>query len=78
MIRGTHLQRFGGRLVPGVFLNQDADPFIYELYRAFPGALDSCSGITVTNARGEHGLGVLYIFAVLLVVASVRLKALQI
>lgn len=34
----THAAIFGGRLVPTTFVNQDADPFLFQLYRAFGAA----------------------------------------
>jgi hypothetical protein len=57
VLSAAHLTRFGDHLLPpGVFVNQDADPFLFELYRCCPGAVAALSTVTVTNKRGESPL----------------------
>ncbi|KAG1802208.1 glycosyltransferase family 2 protein [Suillus plorans] len=33
VIHRTHMNAFGGQVIPNVFINQDADPFLFQLYR---------------------------------------------
>lgn len=57
VLSAAHLTRFGDHLLPpGVFVNQDADPFLFELYRSCPGAVAALSTVTVTNKRGGSSL----------------------
>lgn len=65
VLRTAHLDIFGradkleegrqtsaaGSLVPLAFVNQDADPFLAELYRRVHG-VKMLKGITVENKRG--------------------------
>ncbi len=51
VVRMTHLERFGA-LVPACFINQDADPFLHELYRHIDG-VRMLPGVLVVNERGE-------------------------
>ena len=46
-----HLEAFDGLLSPVDFINQDADPFTFEVYRRF-GAAIFASGVTLTNSIG--------------------------
>ena len=38
VLHRTHADVFSGRIFPGTFENQDADPFLFQLYRAFSAA----------------------------------------
>jgi len=53
VLRTAHLVRFDGRLLPDAFVNQDGDPFLFELYRCMPGAAASSSEVSIVNKRGE-------------------------
>ncbi len=33
IVHKTHLDIFGGEIIPNIFVNQDGDPFIFQLYR---------------------------------------------
>ncbi|KAG1790699.1 NAD-dependent epimerase/dehydratase [Suillus plorans] len=33
VIHRTHMNAFGGQVIPNVFINQDGDPFLFQLYR---------------------------------------------
>jgi len=33
IIHKSHMEVFGGHVVPDVFINQDGDPFLFQLYR---------------------------------------------
>jgi hypothetical protein len=56
VLSAAHLKHFGGQLLPErMFVNQDADPFLLELYRCCPGAVAALSTVIVTNKRGERG-----------------------
>ena len=46
-----HLEAFDGLLSPPEFVNQDADPFTYEVYRRF-GATAYAPGVPLTNGIG--------------------------
>ncbi|KAH7098633.1 NAD-dependent epimerase/dehydratase [Auriculariales sp. MPI-PUGE-AT-0066] len=35
VVHRTHLDIFDGKLIPDVFVNQDGDPYLYQLYRRF-------------------------------------------
>ncbi|KAL0564362.1 hypothetical protein V5O48_017684, partial [Marasmius crinis-equi] len=35
VIHKIHMEIFGGEVVPSVFVNQDGDPFLFQLYRRF-------------------------------------------
>ncbi|GAB4813173.1 hypothetical protein N2152v2_000219 [Parachlorella kessleri] len=47
----SHLDAFGGRLLPDQFINQGGDPFLFELYRSF-GLARLCSEVSLTNGKG--------------------------
>ncbi|EKM59541.1 glycosyltransferase family 2 protein [Phanerochaete carnosa HHB-10118-sp] len=50
VVHRMHMEIFDGRVVPDVFVNQDGDPFLYQLYRRF-----GCSrsvGCEIRNAVG--------------------------
>ncbi|KAK9866669.1 hypothetical protein WJX84_008559 [Apatococcus fuscideae] len=51
VIRSKHLDIFEGKLVPSVFVNQDADPFLSELYRRLNG-VHMLRDIFIQNQRG--------------------------
>ena len=51
VIRSSHYNLFG-TLLPPAFLNQDGDPFLFELYRCCGGVL-SCMDVTVINSWGK-------------------------
>jgi nucleoside-diphosphate-sugar epimerase/glycosyltransferase involved in cell wall biosynthesis len=53
IIHRTHLDIFDGKVVPDVFVNQDGDPFLYQLYRRF-----GCSTLfpaIISNEVGGEG-----------------------
>lgn len=33
IVHKTHMEVFGGEVVPSIFINQDGDPFLFQLYR---------------------------------------------
>lgn len=50
VIHRTHMDIFGGQVIPGFFVNQDGDPFLFQLYRRW-----GCSRMIsprVSNAIG--------------------------
>lgn len=49
-VHASHLCLFG-RLLPGEFVNQGGDPYLFELYRSI-GAADVCGAVTVHNSIG--------------------------
>lgn len=50
IVHRTHIDIFNGNVVPEVFINQDGDPFLYQLYRRW-----GCS--TMFSARITNGIG---------------------
>ncbi|GJE84814.1 NAD-dependent epimerase/dehydratase [Phanerochaete sordida] len=53
VVHRTHMRIFDGRVVPDVFVNQDGDPFLYQLYRRFgTSRLVDCE---IRNALGGSG-----------------------
>ncbi|KIK72372.1 glycosyltransferase family 2 protein, partial [Paxillus rubicundulus Ve08.2h10] len=50
ILHRTHLNIFNGNVIPEVFINQDGDPFLYQLYRRW-----ACS--TMFSARITNGIG---------------------
>lgn len=73
VLSAAHLTRFGSHLLPsGVFVNQDADPFLFELYRCCPGAVAALSTITVTNKRGGSSTILLCCLMIIFVFHLVR------
>lgn len=50
VVHKTHMEIFGGLVVPEVFFNQDGDPFLFQLYRRW-----GCS--TMIKARVGNGVG---------------------
>lgn len=50
IVHRTHLDIFNGDVVPGTFINQDGDPFLYQLYRRW-----DCS--RMFTARISNGIG---------------------
>ena len=50
VIHRTHLDIFGGNIIPDVFTNQDGDPFLFELYRRW-----GCSTMTPMRIHNGHG-----------------------
>ncbi|KAK7054334.1 hypothetical protein VNI00_003528 [Paramarasmius palmivorus] len=54
IVHRTHLDIFHGRVVPDVFINQDGDPFLFQLYRRW-----GCSSMfpsTLSNGIGGEGV----------------------
>lgn len=51
IVTNTHLDIFGGSVVPNEFVNQDGDPYIWALYRRF-GASHFAHEITLSNGIG--------------------------
>lgn len=49
-IQSTHMKLFG-RMLPGEFVNQGGDPYLFELYRSV-GAADVCASVTIRNFIG--------------------------
>lgn len=50
VIHRTHLDIFDGQIIPGIFVNQDGDPFLFQLYRRF--------GVsTMSSRRICNGIG---------------------
>ncbi|KAF9232963.1 glycosyltransferase family 2 protein [Melanogaster broomeanus] len=50
IVHSTHLDIFDGDVIPEIFINQDGDPFLYQLYRRW-----NCS--TMFSARITNGIG---------------------
>ncbi|KAF8554459.1 glycosyltransferase family 2 protein [Imleria badia] len=50
IIHRTHLNIFDGDVIPEIFINQDGDPFLYQLYRRW-----DCS--RMFSARISNGIG---------------------
>ncbi|KAJ3926774.1 MAG: glycosyltransferase family 2 protein [Lentinula lateritia] len=50
VIHRTHLDIFNGEVIPSVFINQDGDPFLYQLYRRW-----GCS--TMIESRISNQVG---------------------
>ncbi|KAI3621132.1 glycosyltransferase family 2 protein [Moniliophthora roreri] len=53
ILHRTHLDIFKGKVVPDIFINQDGDPFLFQLYRRF-----GCSTMfssTLSNGIGGEG-----------------------
>ncbi|KIP05821.1 glycosyltransferase family 2 protein [Phlebiopsis gigantea 11061_1 CR5-6] len=50
VIHRTHMSIFDGQVVPDVFVNQDGDPFLYQLYRRF-----GCSRVVDCEIRNGVG-----------------------
>jgi len=50
VVHRTHMEIFGGLVVPEVFFNQDGDPFLFQLYRRW-----GCS--RMIEVRVENGVG---------------------
>ena len=50
IVHRTHLDIFRGDIIPEIFINQDGDPFLYQLYRRW-----DCS--TMFTARISNGIG---------------------
>lgn len=50
VIHRTHMDIFGGKVVPDVFINQDGDPFLFQLYRRW-----GCSAMI--QCRISNGVG---------------------
>lgn len=50
IVHRTHLDIFGGDVIPDIFINQDGDPFLYQLYRRW-----DCSRMFA--ARISNGIG---------------------
>lgn len=50
VIHRTHMSIFDGQVVPDVFVNQDGDPFLYQLYRRF-----GCSRVVDCEIRNCVG-----------------------
>jgi nucleoside-diphosphate-sugar epimerase/GT2 family glycosyltransferase len=54
VIHRTHISVLGGRIFPSSFINQDADPFLFQLYRAF-GAAKLLPTARLNNTIGGAG-----------------------
>ena len=50
IVHRTHLDIFGGNVIPEVFINQDGDPFLYQLYRRW-----DCSRMFTARISNEIG-----------------------
>ncbi|KAG1855674.1 glycosyltransferase family 2 protein [Suillus subalutaceus] len=50
VIHRTHMDTFGGQVIPKVFINQDGDPFLFQLYRKW-----GCS--RMIPSRLSNGIG---------------------
>ncbi|KIM37632.1 glycosyltransferase family 2 protein [Hebeloma cylindrosporum] len=50
IIHRTHMDIFGGEVIPDVFINQDGDPFLFQIYRRW-----GCSGMF--SSRIANGVG---------------------
>lgn len=50
VVHRTHMEIFDGRVVPDVFVNQDGDPFLFQLYRRF-----GCSRMVDCEIRNAVG-----------------------
>ncbi|KAI0092492.1 NAD-dependent epimerase/dehydratase [Irpex rosettiformis] len=35
IVHRTHMEVFGGQVIPDIFVNQDGDPYLFQLYRRF-------------------------------------------
>ena len=54
VIHRAHMTIFGGRIFPRIFVNQDVDPFLFQIYRAF-GAARICKRAWLRNTiGGQH------------------------
>jgi nucleoside-diphosphate-sugar epimerase len=51
VVHRTHMDIFAGRIFPSTFKNQDADPFLFQVYRAF-GAATLTPHARLTNTIG--------------------------
>jgi nucleoside-diphosphate-sugar epimerase len=54
VLHRAHADVFGGRVIPASFANQDADPFLFQLYRAF-GAAAMEPAARLANTVGGAG-----------------------
>jgi nucleoside-diphosphate-sugar epimerase/glycosyltransferase involved in cell wall biosynthesis len=50
VVHRTHMSIFHGQVVPDIFVNQDGDPFLYQLYRRF-----GCSRMVDCEIRNAVG-----------------------
>lgn len=48
----AHMSIFGGELWPALFVNQDADPYVFALYRPFGARCFAGGGVTLRNRVG--------------------------
>ena len=46
----THMEAFGGEVVPSVFINQDGDPYLFQLYRRW-----GCARMFNSRIRNKQG-----------------------
>lgn len=53
VVHRTHMEIFGGLVVPEVFFNQDGDPFLFQLYRRW--GCSSMIKVRVGNGVGGSG-----------------------
>lgn len=53
VVHKTHMEIFGGLVVPEVFFNQDGDPFLFQLYRRW--GCSSMIDVRVGNGVGGSG-----------------------
>ena len=53
VIHKTHMEIFGGLVIPEVFFNQDGDPFLFQLYRRW--GCSSMIEVQVGNGVGGSG-----------------------
>ncbi|KIK51182.1 glycosyltransferase family 2 protein [Collybiopsis luxurians FD-317 M1] len=50
VIHRTHMEIFNGEVIPSIFINQDGDPFLFQLYRRW-----GCSSMIASRLSNEVG-----------------------
>ncbi len=53
VVHKTHIDAFGGEIFPPIFYNQDADPYLFELYKRWNASV--FSDVRLTNKIGGNG-----------------------
>ncbi|KAF8311705.1 glycosyltransferase family 2 protein [Clavulina sp. PMI_390] len=53
VLHRTHMDIFQGEVIPPIFINQDGDPFLFQLYRRFGTSL--MLSLRLTNSIGGEG-----------------------
>jgi hypothetical protein len=51
IIHKTHMEIFSGQIIPNAFINQDGDPFLFNLYRPF-NAARFAKNVLLENLKG--------------------------